>query len=196
MADASLMQRFLPPAYEGSEEVVAGFVAALQAGQAFVEDLVDSTTIEKAEGKWLALLARGYGVIKSTGEDDEDLRARLRNFEDKLTRPAIEAAVNAMLAAHTGDQAVVHDWHADDGCCWADHDYCDDQRLFGEWLTFYVVAPLLGEMAWGDLYCDEAYCDDEHHVGGGPDHTIYEAIRVLVERIRAGGTRWLLITEE
>lgn len=195
MASPTLLLRFLPPALEGSEELAAGVVAALQAGRAAVLDMVRQTTVALSADRWLTLLARGYGVVRSTGETDEDLRIRLVNVEDKLTRPSIEAAVTALLATYTATPAEVVEWFAGDGCFWADRDYCDDQRLFGEWHTFYVLVPLLGEMAWGDLYCDEAYCDDEHHVGAGSEHPIYGAIIAAVERLRAAGVRWLLITE-
>jgi len=195
MADPARLQRFLPPRFGGSAELVAGSVAALEAAEDAAEAMVDHVGIGSNDGKWLTLLARGYGVYRSTGEADADLQARLRNVEDKLTRGSIRDAVDALLDAYTVETCSVEEWFEGDGCFWADEDYCDDQRLLGEWRTFYVLAPSLGVMAWGDFYCDDSFCDDLGHVGAGPDHPIYGAIMAAVERIRAAGVRWLLISE-
>lgn len=55
--------------------------------------------IENAEGAWLELHARDHGLSKQTDETDAQLRQRLRVPTDVVTRPALLAGVDAILAA-------------------------------------------------------------------------------------------------
>lgn len=194
VADATVMLRHLPAEYASSEDVIGGMAAAIEEAQDTGEAAVLEASIGGAEGKWLTLLARGYGVTRATGETDGSLRGRLRNVEDKVTPQAILDAVNSLLAPYTATEAELVEWFEGDGAFWLDYDYLDDQRLFGEWHTFYLIVPLLGEAAWGDFYVDSSFLDDEF-IGAGPDHPVYAAIVAEVERLRAAGIRWLLITE-
>jgi len=194
VADATVMLRHLPPQYEAAEDVIGGMVAPLEQARLTAADMRDASTVAGADGKWLTLLARGYGVVRATDEGDAALRARLRNVENKLTRQAILDAVNALLAPYSGQPAQMAEWFEEDGAFWLDFDFLDDQRLLGEWHTFYLFAPLVGTAAWGDLFLDDAFLDAEY-LGAGPDHPIYASITAEVERLRAAGVRWLLITE-
>lgn len=58
---------------------------------------------------WLDQHARDRGTSRQAGESDEALIARLRNVEDLVTRPALLAAVQAMMtdAGFTGAPAMV-----------------------------------------------------------------------------------------
>lgn len=58
---------------------------------------------------WLDQHARDRGTSRQDGESDEALIARLRNIEDLVTRPALLAAVQAMMddAGFTGAPAMV-----------------------------------------------------------------------------------------
>lgn len=51
------------------------------------------------EPDWLNQHARDRGTNRANGETDAQLRYRLRNIADAITRPALLAAVNAILAA-------------------------------------------------------------------------------------------------
>lgn len=58
-----------------------------------------STFILEAQGSWLDLLARDWGTARRLGESDDSLRDRLRNPEDAVTEPALEAGADGILAA-------------------------------------------------------------------------------------------------
>ena len=175
--------------------VLAGIAAQLAQVEATGESLVDFTTVEGAEGAWLTLLARGYGVQRATGETDPSIRMRLQASPDQLTRPAILGAANAMLAGLTDRQAsLIEPW--DDGFAdrdaWADHTILCDQHN-----SFVLVLPLVGEAVTGNAYADrDAYADFDF-AGSDGEHPVYEAIRALINDLRAAGVRfWIHIEEE
>jgi len=188
------IERFLPPGFSASREILAGVAAALDRARQVNEDLALASTIGGAEGKWLTLMARGYGLSRATHETDVSVRRRLRNVEDRLTCQAILDAVNRLLEPYTATEAVLYEWFDEDGAFWLDFDFLDDQRILGEWNTFYLFVPLLGEAAWGDAFLDDAFLDDAF-LGAGPEHPVYPAIVAEVERLRAAGVRWLMILE-
>lgn len=187
-------ERWLPDRFQAAREVTAAVAAVLQLGETAGDDLSSAGTFGGASGIWLDLHARTHGLFRATAEADGVLRARLRNVEERLTRQAILDAVDAILAEVTSETATMVEWFEPDGAFYADDGYLDTTRLLGEWNTFYLFVPLLGDTGWGDLYVDVSYLDDEY-LGGGTTDDVYAAIISEVERLRAAGIRWLLIME-
>lgn len=191
-----VLRRHLPARFAASEDILAGFAAALAAASQTGVDLVEQTTVDGGEGKWLTLHARGYGVLRATDETDASVRTRLQNVGDALTKTSILAAVNALLAPYTDEQATMIEWWESDGAFYLDDgDYLDTDRLLGAWHTFYLFLPFLGNREWGDFFLDSGFIGDAGggYLGGGPAHPVYIAIIAAVERLRAAGTRWLII---
>lgn len=187
-----VLKLHLPPRYEAVEPVLAGFAAALALASETSEALQQAATVEGGEGKWLTLLAKGYGVRRATDETDESVRLRLQNVEDAVTRTSILSAVNQLLAAYTDEQATMVEWFDSDGAFYLDSSYLDTDRILGEWHTFYLFLPFIGDNDWGDFYLDDGFLDDAF-LGGGAGHPVYASIIATVERLRAAGTRWLII---
>lgn len=187
-----VLGRHLPTRFGAVEDALAGFAAAMAQASTAASDLEVSTTVAGAEGKWLTLLAKGYGVQRATGEEDATVRTRLQNVEDALTKDSILVAVNAILAEYTDEQATMIEWWESDGAFYLDSSYLDTDRLLGEWHTFYLFLPFLGERDWGDFFLDSSYLDTDF-LGGGQGHPVYASIIATVERLRAAGTRWLII---
>jgi hypothetical protein len=186
------LERWLPPHWKAAEPVLAAVAAPMAAAVEVLDDMVDSTTIDGAEGKWLTLLARGYGVVRTDSETDDGLRSRLQNVERKVTRLSILSAVDALLASYTVIHAIMVEWFKPGGAFYLDDGYLDTGRLLGEYNTFYLFLPMIGEPTWGDLYLGSDFLDDEY-VGGGPSHPVYVAITAEVDRIRAAGVRAVAI---
>lgn len=183
----------LPPWAKPLEPIIAGLAAELALVEATGEDFANSTTVGGAEGIWLTLLAQGYGVDRSTGEPDSSVRIRLRAPEDQATRPAILAAVNATLAPYTADEATMLEFW-DDG--FADRDaWADLSVLCDLHNSFVLVLPLIGTALEGGSYADFDYAD-ACYAGADGEHPIYEAVRSLVNRLRAAGIRWWIHIEE
>lgn len=82
-----------------AEEVLGAFVKIFDAARQVIADNADRTLIENATGIWLDLHALDRGTYRQDGETDEALRARIRNVEDAVSRPALLAATEAILAA-------------------------------------------------------------------------------------------------
>lgn len=57
------------------------------------------TFIGHATGAWLDLLGRERNVWRTSGESDDAYRERIKRVEDTVTRPALEAAGDAVLEA-------------------------------------------------------------------------------------------------
>lgn len=190
------LRKLLPGHYEQAEALLAGFAAAMQLTEATIDTLRDLATIEDGTGMWLTLQAHGYGILRASGESDESLRIRLRAVEDQVTRPAIEAAVNRLIAP---DVCRIVEWfdgpYLDSGL-WLD---CSGAWLSGGPQSFLVVIPRQGSgFSWGDSYLDnELYLDNEGaYLAEGPEDPVYAAIINEVERIRAAGVFWRLVLEE
>jgi hypothetical protein len=72
-------------------------------------DLIRQTYILDSEGKWLRQHARDRGLSLQEGESEAALKQRIREVVDALTRPALLAGVESIMAAAgvVGDVAVV-----------------------------------------------------------------------------------------
>ena len=109
----------LPPWFsdaEGRDFAVEGGMAKMAgAARAQVDYWFSQTLISEAVGPtsttpdWLGQHARDRGTRRQDGEVDDDLRRRLRTFEDALTVSSIMDAAQAALdeAGVTGDLAMV-----------------------------------------------------------------------------------------
>lgn len=176
------LERFVPPEYAPLRPVLAGLAAMLVEAEETTDGLITSQTVGGAEGIWLTLLARGYGVDRATDETDSSLRYRLRNPEQQLTKAAILEAVNALLAEYTADEAELLE-HWANGIYMTEEDddtdiFFDDAEIFDQHNAFTLRCPLLDPFEVGD------------------EHPVYVAIVVLVEQLRAAGVRWWLIVED
>jgi hypothetical protein len=193
------LRKLLPAHYASAEALLAGFAAALGLAEVALDTLRDLATVEDGTGMWLTLQAHGYGLRRATGETDESLRIRLRAVEDQVTRPAIKAAVDRLIAP---DECQIIEWF--------DQPYLDDEGETGAWLdcsgcwvsggpqSFLVVVPMQSTgFASGDGYLDSTlYLDVESYLAEGPEDPAYAAIINEVERIRAAGVFWRLVLEE
>lgn len=88
---------FLPEAYQPLKPILSAGAASAAEVLAAGEANASGASVGGAEGIWLDLLARGYGLRRRTGEEDALLRLRLRAPEGKLTRGSIQAAVDRIL---------------------------------------------------------------------------------------------------
>lgn len=163
---------FLPSNYEtfDPEAVLAGqFALAEEAAAA----LIELTTVGGGTDTWLALHARGLGIIKAEGESDVSLRERIRSFQDAVTEPAIVTPLVALYAAVTGPTPFLIEWF---DTCFADVDaYCDTLSAvaFNEPPDFAAVVPDPGA---GDL-------TEAIHLSAGQ----------LIRTLKAAGVRFSII---
>lgn len=167
------IEKLLPPRYAASRAVLSLYAAMIAKVQQVAElDFIPSTTIAGAEGQWLTLLARGYGITRATGESDASVRTRLLTVEDALTVSAIEDAVDALLADLTAVPCeLVEHWQAPLVLDTDDLDWAlitDNSYFFDRHNAFTVIVPDFGDF---------------------PDDAIYAAIVAEVDRLRGAGVR-------
>lgn len=185
------LEHFLPPEYEPMRPHLAGLAAQMREAELAGDTLEAQTKIGQAVGAFLTLIGRGYGLDRTSEETDDQFRNRIRVLEDRLTKPAIEAAVNELLAAYTTDVCeVVEHW---EGGAFVDQAYLDQDYLYSAHNAFTVIAPLIGDFPAGEDYVDQSYVDQAYVGMGGADHPVYPAIIARVEQLRAGGVRWWLV---
>jgi hypothetical protein len=184
---------FLPDRFRSYSDVLGGGAAGLAEAEALWEELAAAATIGGAEGVILRLRARGFGIYAQGDETDASIRSRIRSVEGQVTRAAILEAVNALLEPYTGtDAGMLEPWNEG----FLDYDcYSDDTRLCDAHNSFVLVLPLVGDRVGGSSYLDVDHIDSDIYLGAsGEEHPVYEAIRVLVNRIRAAGIRcWMAI---
>lgn len=194
------LERMAPGYYDSCRPLLAGFAAAMARSESTFDTLQPLATIGGGTGKWLTLQARGVGIKRGSGESDESLRARLRDVADAVTRPAIEAAVNALIAPDTCTiiewwERPYLDYNGDDGC-WLDN---QDATLCDGPSGFLVLIPVQAtEFAFGSFLDDETVDGlwlDIAFAGEGPEDPAYAAIVNEVERLRAAGIYWRLVIE-
>lgn len=170
--------RMLPERYQASRAVLASVAAQLAKISNVAElDFIPQSTFGDSSGPFLTLIARGYGIFRSTGEGDAALLTRLRNIEDALTVDSITDAVDALLAPRTAVPSVlIEHWTAplvldtDD----LDHAFIlDNSSFYDAHNAFTLIIPDFG--------------DDTD--------PIYASVISEVERLRGAGVRWFLILE-
>lgn len=203
---------FLPPQYQTSEPLLAGVADALQAAEGAADELLQvlpfgpylailpggaPLSLVGASGIWLDLHASGYGLLRAPGETDDQLRTRLRNVEDAVTRPAILAAVNTLLEPFSVAAMMVEWWEEPyldvlepipGGL------YLDSAFLSGGPNTFILIVPQVG-LGYGvsqDPHLDIETWLDSMFLGDDRQDPVYAAIVAEVERLRAAGVRWRL----
>lgn len=182
---------FLPPEYESAEPLLAGLAAAQNEAEIAVDSLSDSlpfgpmavtlpdgsvVTYLGAEDIWLDLHAKGYGLTRSVGESDAQLRIRLRTITERVTRPAILDAVNVLIAPHAVVATMVE---------WFEEPFLDlvETVAVGGW---YLDSTLLsGGPNSFVLYVPV--------IGAGYSEPIYDSVISLVETLRAAGIQWRLV---
>lgn len=183
--------RFLPPGYASAEPLLAGIARAQSDGEQVALCLQDvlpfgpmtvtlpgGSTVDYsgATDIWLDLHARGYGILRSPGEADAELRARLREVTERVTRPAILDAVDLLLVPFAVSATMVE---------WFEEPYLD----------------LVETVAVGGMYLDSTLLSGGPSsfvlyvpsVGPGYSAPVYGAIVSLVETLRSAGVQWRLI---
>lgn len=187
------LERQLPDWARPLRPHLAGIAAMLAHAEAKGAVFADASTVAGADGIWLTLLARGYGVSRALEESDAALRRRLRAPERQLTRTAILAAVDALLAEYTDAPAVmIEPW--DEG--YYNREFYLDRRVWsGEPLTFLLVVPLVATSSAAYTYLDAGYFDRDLYLGAEGDDALTTALRAVVNRLRAAGIRWRLVVD-
>jgi len=172
------MLRNMPPRYAASSAVVSAYAAQLaRVVDVSRVDLLPTTRIGSASGPWLTLLASDAGVRRSSGEADEDLQARVRQFEDALTPAAITAAVDKLLAPFSVVSTLIEHWANRKALSQSDTSraaICNVSIFYGRVPGFTLFCPL---------------------IGGDPTLPVYSAIVDEVNRLKATGVPWTLILE-
>ncbi len=186
------LMRWLPPGMAPYRPVLGGYAAAARAAEVAGEAAVDAATLGGAVAQWLDLHARGYGVERADGETDAQLVERLRNPEDMLTRSAILAAADRLLADYTDVAAVmIENW---DGTH-LDLDLYLDIACLVPQKAFALVVPLVGDPVTGASFADSDYADGETYAGSGVEHPVYAVLLREIHRLRAAGVSWWLVID-
>ena len=179
-AEEQLQQilRRLPPRYAAAAALLAGGAAQLALVNNVAElDFVATGFFGNAEGIWLDLHAAGYGLYRSTDETNEQLRERLRNVSESVTRSAILDAVDALLAPLTAvpaemiehfERGAVLDTAVVDFAFILDHTYLVERAS-----SFIIIVPDFGDLT----------------------NPVYASILSEVNRLKAAGVQWALIVD-
>jgi|GEM_PF-4827563 len=181
-------ERFVSPEdRESLRPLLAGVAAVMARVEASRDGMRDSATVGASAGRWLTLLARGYGLRRATNETDAQLRERVRFPERQLTKAAILDRVNAILSAYTTKQAQMVQWWETTSYIGYDW-YLDHGRISGGPHSFLLLIPLVGEMPGGAAFLGATYLDYDMYLGVH-EHPVYELIATEVDRIKACGVR-------
>lgn len=194
------LERWLPAHYRSVRALTGGRAAQSALAADTAEDLAGSVSIGGAEGTFLTLLARGYGVYRASNETDDSLRTRLRNIEQKVTPPAILARAIEMLTPYTDEAglALIEVREHFDSGIWLDQDYLDQGYIYSSHNAFTLVVPLIGADPRVEAYVDQDFLD-QSYLGEGQANTdadVYVALMAEIDRIRPAGVRWWLQVAE
>lgn len=80
-------------------ELINAFVKIFDRARQDIDDNADRTLILQAVGDFLDLHGADRGILRRENETDASYRARIRNIEDAVTRPALLAATRQILEA-------------------------------------------------------------------------------------------------
>jgi len=193
------IERRLPDEYEVWRPILAGMAAQGEDVSELLDDATAAVTVAGADDQWLTLYAHGYGIERTEGELDPNVRIRLRNVDDKLTRPAIKAVVDDVLDEAGSTPCRVAEWWEEDQSMWLGSSYLGQPTPIGDWFNvFAVYVPLIGDPPGIAAFLgnDDAYLGNEMYLGGAPILSeVYSAIVDEVERVRASGVRWWLFID-
>lgn len=157
--------RLLGDAFAPLLPLQAGTAAALAEAAAAVETWADAGTISTAEGDWLDLLARGFGLYRKAGESNADLRIRIAAVPKLVTPAAMEQVVNAII---TPDACtVVEHWKA--------RVFCDDRSDEQPGELFCDQDTLLGVRNGVTVVCPEGLTEAQEMAIGAALNTVRAA---------------------
>lgn len=173
-----------------------GLAATLSQVEASVEAMIASTYVLQSQGNRVDHHGKGRGLVRGEGESDPKYQARIRSFEDRVTKPALEAGMNAQLAT----QGAYIDEHLRDGGFYdrqkifADrgfHFYQDKFNFFTAWVPLQTESLLL------DAFADrqQAFADRQNAFAETLqeiDAAIYRRIYQYLDRNRAAGVRFAM----
>lgn len=184
-------EQFVPKQYRAMRPLMAGWAAAFDGADQAGEMLRGNCTISTAAGKWLDLLAVGFGLRRQPAESDDSLRYRIQHPADALTRPAILDVVNAYLTTiGQPATATMIEWFQGPAL---DVDFWLDQTVLqNRGAQFVLVVPQIGNTIAGSGYLDSEAFGIDLYLGSDGIDPAYNAIIALVNAIRAAGVRWAL----
>lgn len=153
---------------------------------------LDQATLSAGTGLWLSLHGRGLGVGPREGETAAQYRLRIATTERKVTKPAILAAVSALLATVTEAPGYVWDRRDVKGFC-VERDALEAGGLLRDWLTLYVCLPLLPPAVLP--FCLEASpIEGAAALDLGKEAELFANVREEVDRLRSAGVRVFFFT--
>lgn len=171
------LRSWLPTSYEQAEPLLAAFAGAMRGAELALDELEPLVSIDGGEGQWLTLQARGQNCDRSEGESDASLRERMRTVEDAVSRPALEAATQAVLDENgvVGSVVVLEWWEGP---------YVDvDETVLPGGGGFYV--------GWARMMSGPRCFLVLVPVSTGD--TVKAAIIDEIQRLRAAGVGWKLV---
>lgn len=175
--------------------IYQGIAKIMEAVEATVDEFVLSAQVLQAEENRLDLHAKGRGLVRGEMEPDENLRMRIRSWDDQVTKPALETGINDLLT--TKGAYIVE--HLTDGC-FADRDYFDRGVRFWD-DTFCVFTAFIPWQISGlllDAFMDrQAFMDRDSFMDDVlfTDQSIYSRVYQYIDRNRAAGVRFNMIIE-
>lgn len=190
------LEQFVPDSLRPLHPLFAGEAAALALAERFSSDAARAATWGGTESNWLSLHARSQGTRRRSAETDIELRARLRTPEAQLTRPAIQAGVDALMAEATADAALIIEWWESPylGETFLGED--PEARLSGGPHSFLVVLPAsVGEVGAGEAFLGEGFLG-EGYIGVEEDALIGLIAGAVANRKAAGVRAWLVILSD
>ena len=200
---------------EVEDAVLRTMAAIFERTEGAIATLHDRTFIGRADGSWLDEHGQERGIYRLTAETDENYRPRILAIEDKVTKPAIEAGVSAILVSGV---ATVEE-HLPDGAfasealnteqAFADHATAYDATLC---FTVYVdeqfsrfndtaFATSEGSGSSPESFAventgDGSWPDDPGSFGDSAEPTqsdLYARIYDTVDRLRAAGVTFRIV---
>ncbi len=184
-------EQLVPKQYRAMRPLMSGWAAAFDQADIAGDTLRVNVSVATAAGKWLDLLAVGFGLRRQPSESDDSLRYRIQHPADALTRPAILDVVNAYLTT-IGEPATATmiEWFqgpALDVDFWLDQTVLQDRGA-----SFVLIVPQIGNTIAGSGYLDSEAFGVDLYLGSDGISPAYDAIIALVNAIRAAGVRWWL----
>lgn len=175
----------VPEAYSAMEELLAMPARALAEVRASAEVLRRLSSIGRGSDRWLTMHGAGLGVHRATNENDVQLRRRIRSIGDRVTKPAILAAVNAALADVTTEEAELLEWFEGPGLA---DDGSPTDSVLASGLPFHLGNPDQARM----IGPPGSFVIQAPRLSGAFTEDIYFTIVAIVDEYRAAGTDWAL----
>ena len=166
---------FLAAGHTGLVPLLAGVASSLSAVEEALEDYEEALTVAGADGRYLDLIGKNVGAYRSSEQSDEDFREVIRTPVNKVTRAALEEAMDRVFisAFPTLTYDIYETWldstHLDVDA------YCTWDRIIDQPRGFVIRVDV---------------------VVLNVNHPIYAAIVAEITRISRAGALWALVIED